>query len=114
MANEPQKTENLATAVTAALGGTVALVAVAVAEAATRDGTLAAAWRQGADEFAMALRAFPETIHVDEPGTILNPTQGEIASSRKPDRLPTPSEIARDKQPHTPDQSRENGHGMER
>ena len=27
----------------------------------------------------VALKAFPESIHVDEPGTILNPTQGEIA-----------------------------------
>ena len=50
----------------------------------------------------MALRAFPETIHVNEPGTILNPTQGEIAASRN-QKLPSPSEIAADKQPYRPE-----------
>jgi hypothetical protein len=77
-------------------------------DAITKDGTLAAAGRQGADEMAMALRAFPESIHVDEPGTILNPTQGEIAASRNP-RLPSPSEIAKDKQPYSPDHSQDHG-----
>lgn len=81
----------------------------AIWNALTRDGTLAAAGRQGAAELAQALRAFPETIHAEVPGTIGNPTQGEIADSR---RLPSPSEVARDKQPHR----QEPGHdqGMER
>lgn len=60
-----------------------------VYNAVTRDGTLAAAWRQGADEVGMALKAFPDSIQVEEPGTILNPTQGEIASAR--DHDPSPS-----------------------
>ena len=82
-----------------------------VTHAITKDGMLAAAWRQGATETWQALRAFPDTIYAEEPGTLLNPTQGEIAASRK---LPTPSEIARDsKQPHRPepDHSQEHGHG---
>lgn len=68
-----------------------------VVNAATRDGTLAAAWRQGADEIGMALKAFPESIQVEEPGTILNPTQGEIASARNHDPSPasSPSAIAK-------------------
>jgi hypothetical protein len=84
----------------------------AIIEPLTRDGTLAAAMRQGADEMAMALKAFPESIGVDEPGTILNPTQGEIASSRN-QRLPSPSEIAKDNKPYSPEQDhgQEHGHG---
>lgn len=62
--------------------------------AMTKDGTLAAAGRQGADELGMALKAFPDSIQADEPGTLWNPTQGEIAAARSPD-LPSPSEIAR-------------------
>jgi hypothetical protein len=59
----------------------------------------------------MALRAFPETIHVDEPGTILNPTQDEIAASRN-QKLPSPSEFAADKQPYLPEPG--NDHGQDR
>lgn len=83
--------------------------------AITKDGMLAAAFRQGASELAMALRAFPETIHAEEPGTFLNPTQGEIAASRE-QKLPTPSEIAKDKQPHRaePDRSQEHDHSRGR
>ncbi|APW58639.1 hypothetical protein [Paludisphaera borealis] len=57
------------------------------------DGTLAAAFRQGADELYEALKPFPQSIQVHEPGTLLNPTQGEIAADRRPDP-PTLSEIA--------------------
>ena len=74
--------------------------------AITKDGMLAAAFRQGASELAQALRAFPDSIHAEEPGTLLNPTQGEIADGRS---LPSPSEIARDNQPYRPQQ----GHGQE-
>src|SRR5258708_3689567 len=49
----------------------------------TRDGTLAAAGRQGADELASALKAFPESIQTQETGTIWNPTQGEVAARRQ-------------------------------
>jgi hypothetical protein len=82
-------------------------------DAITRDGTLAAFGRQGADEIAQALRAFPETIHSDQPGTILNPTQGEIAASRET-KLPSPSEIARDKQPYRPEPGQDHDNGRER
>jgi hypothetical protein len=84
-------------------------------EAMNRDGTLKAAWRQGADEAAMALKAFPDSIQVDEVGTIFSPTQGEIAADRN-QRLPTPSEIAKSKTPYTPDHSNGNDqdHGHER
>jgi hypothetical protein len=86
-----------------------------IIEPFTRDGTLAAFVRQGADEIGMALRAFPETIHAEEVGTILNPTQAEITNSRKP-RLPTPSEIAADKTPYRPEpgHDQDHGRGMER
>jgi hypothetical protein len=42
-----------------------------------------AALRQGGKELGAALKAFPESISVDEPGTILHPTQGEIAEANR-------------------------------
>jgi hypothetical protein len=42
-----------------------------------------AALRQGAKEIGSALKAFPESISVDEPGTMLHPTQGEIAEANR-------------------------------
>lgn len=69
----------------------------------TRDGHLAAAGRQGADEIGQALKAFPDSIGVDEPGTVFNPTQGEIAADRE-EPLPSPSDIARNKQPYQMEQ----------
>lgn len=86
----------------------------AIIEPITRDGTLAAFGRQGADEIAQALKAFPDSIHVDEPGTILNPTQGEIAAARRDPKLPSPSDIARDKQPYRPEQDHDQDRGMGR
>jgi hypothetical protein len=77
-----------------------------ITNAITKDGMLAAAFRQGATELAIALRAFPDTIHAEEPGTLLNPTQGEIADNRK---LPSPSEIAADKTPHRPENGQDHG-----
>jgi hypothetical protein len=70
-----------------------------VFHAATRDGTLAAAFRQGASEIGQALKAFPDSIHVQEPGTILNPTPGEIASAREshaPAHAASPGAVARE------------------
>lgn len=58
-----------------------------------RDGMLAAAFRQGADEIGEALKAFPDSIQKHEHGTIFSPTQGEIAASRRSE-LPTLSDIA--------------------
>ena len=59
--------------------GTVSLLV----HKATRDGHLAAAGRQGIDELGAALKAFPDAIQTQEPGTIFNPTQGEVAADRK-------------------------------
>src|SRR4051812_4661999 len=85
-----------------------------ILEPITRDGTLAAAGRQGASELAVALKAFPESISVEEPGTVFNPTQGEIAADRKPKKLPSPSEIAKRKTPYVPEHSRDHEHGHTR
>jgi hypothetical protein len=46
-------------------------------------GALAAAMRQGGKEIGTALKAFPDSISVDEPGTALSPTQGEIAEANR-------------------------------
>jgi hypothetical protein len=42
-------------------------------------GALQAAGRQGVKELGEALKAFPDSISVSEPGGIFSPTQGEIA-----------------------------------
>ena len=52
----------------------------------TSDGTLAAAARQGADELGAALKAFPDSIQVQETGQLWSPTQGEIAADRSQGR----------------------------
>ncbi len=46
-------------------------------------GAMQAALRQGAKEIGTALKAFPDSIAVDEPGTIFQPTQGEIAEANR-------------------------------
>ena len=46
-------------------------------------GALAAAVRQGAKELGTTVKAFPDAISVDEPGTIFSPTQGEIAEHNR-------------------------------
>ena len=42
-----------------------------------------AALRQGGKEIGMALKAFPDSISIDEPGTVFSPTQGEIAEANR-------------------------------
>jgi hypothetical protein len=65
---------------------------------ATHDGHLSAFGRQGADEIGQALKAFPESIQVQEVGAIFEPTQGEVAADRKEsvfgNSLRSPSQIA--------------------
>ena len=39
--------------------------------------------RQGAKEVGAMLKAFPDTISVDEPWTVFSPTQGEIAEANR-------------------------------
>jgi hypothetical protein len=46
-------------------------------------GALQAALRQGGKELGEALKPFPESISVNEPGTVLSPTQGEIAEANR-------------------------------
>lgn len=79
-----------------------------VVQAILKDGYLAAAGRQGADELGEALKAFPESIQVHESGSIWNPTQGEIASNRKESNLPSPSQIAANPTAYLPEQGRGN------
>jgi hypothetical protein len=102
---ETVKRQDIGPVETAVLA-TVSIAAMAW-KAVTRDGTLAAAFRQGIAELGAALKAFPDSIQVSEPGTLWHPTQGEIASDRQasrhtgsytsyssPGRQPWPSEIA--------------------
>ena len=86
-------------------GGFVAAIvngASRVWNAATEDGFLAAAWRQGIKELGVALKAFPDSISIDEPGTMYSPTQGEIADARESpsmgERNMWPSEMAKQNQ----------------
>ncbi len=64
-----------------------------IAEPLMRDGTLAAAWRQGADEAWQGLKAFPESIEGQAAGAILNPTQGEVAEARRPNEPATLEDV---------------------
>lgn len=82
-----------------------------VTEPFLRDGTLAAAFRQGANELYTALKPFPDTIQVNQPGTILNPTQGEIARARDPN-APSPSDIAHGDSPSPLGSGHEHDHAM--
>jgi len=56
---------------------------VLIAQKAMGDGHLAAAGRQGIGELGQALKAFPDSIQHDEPGTLWNPLQSEIAAGRE-------------------------------
>ena len=42
-----------------------------------------AALRAGGKELGTALKAFPDSISIDEPGSVFSPTQGEIAESNR-------------------------------
>ena len=95
---EPRDDEGILSAIAGGIGSVIGAV--------MEDGTIAAAGRQGADEFGMALKAFPDSIQVQEPGTIFNPTQGEIAEARRPD-VPLPGDLAQDNTPYMPDQGQE-------
>ena len=78
-------------------GGLLGAIAGGVAKiwnAVMADGVLEAAGRQGIDELGAALKPFPDSIQVQETGTIWNPTQGEIAADRQHGRHPWPSEVA--------------------
>lgn len=75
-----------------------------------RDGTLAAAWRQGADEIGQALKAFPESISAHhEPGTINNPLYLDIAKARE-SYTPSPSELIDRQRTNEPEQDQGQDH----
>jgi hypothetical protein len=100
---ENRVSEEVADRATDKSGGLIGAIFSGVAKvwnAVTADGHLAAAWRQGIDEIGMALKPFPDSIQVDEPGTLWNPTQGEIANARELSPSgpphPWPSELAKD------------------
>jgi hypothetical protein len=100
-------------------GGIVAAVAnglVKAWNAVMADGMLEAAGRQGIDELGAALKAFPDTIQVQETGTLWNPTPGEVAADRQQSkqaggssRTPWPSEIANANR-HLPGKDHSGGH----
>jgi hypothetical protein len=58
-----------------------------------RDGMVGGAWRQGAEEFWQLLKAFPDTIQAQASGTLMNPTQGEVAEGRRPAKPATLKEV---------------------
>ena len=97
MAAEQSKAPGLLTLGVAYVVATVSMVWHHI----TKDGTLAAAGRQGIDEIGVALKAFPDAIQTQESGAIWNPTQGEIAASRADglygQGIRSPSEIAADR-----------------
>lgn len=64
-----------------------AVIAVisALQHAVMKDGFIAAAGRQGAGEVGHFLKAFPDSVQHDEPGTLWHPTQGEVAAARRDD-----------------------------
>jgi hypothetical protein len=61
----------------------VAAVFAAFVSDLWHDRALAAFGRQGLDELGTALKPFPESIQVDESGSLWNPTQGEIAADSR-------------------------------
>lgn len=78
-------------------------VVAAAYNAAMRGGELQAAFRQGANELGAALKAFPDSLQIDEPGAVFNPLYSDIAADKRshmdgPDAvapsLPSPAEIA--------------------
>jgi|GEM_PF-7063214 len=46
-------------------------------------GAMSAALRQGGKEIGMALKPLPDSISIEENGTVLSPTQGEIAEMNR-------------------------------
>jgi hypothetical protein len=62
----------------------VTMIAAGIASmvsALWNDRELAAFGRQGIDELGAALKPFPDSIQVQETGTIWNPTQAEVTNS---------------------------------
>jgi hypothetical protein len=79
-----------------------------VYDAVMEGGQVQAFFRQGADEIGVALKAFPDSIHVDEPGTVFNPLFRNM-----PGDLPSPSQIVSDPTPYLPPPDQGNVYGQE-
>jgi hypothetical protein len=69
--------------------------------AVMRGGEIQGAFRQGIAELGAALKAFPDSIQIDEPGALFSPLHSDIAAANRSygvgpanDRMPTPSQIA--------------------
>ena len=71
--------------------------------AAMKGGEIQAFFRQGVAELGSALKAFPDSIQIDEPGQVFNPLYSDISADNRsspgqdqpaPARLATPAGIA--------------------
>jgi hypothetical protein len=100
---EPRENEGFLAAITGGVGSVI--------DAILEDGTIEAAGRQGIGELGVALKAFPDSIQVEEPGTVFNPTQGEIAAARRPEPI-LPGDIANDTTACMPEQGYDLGQDM--
>lgn len=77
--------------------GWAASVVGKVYDAVMEGGQIQAAGRQGIDELSAALKAFPDAIQCEEPGTAFHPLYRNM-----PGEVPSPSEVASDPAPHLP------------
>ncbi len=77
-------------------------VVAAAYNAAMRGGEVQAFIRQGFNELGAATKAFPDSLQIDEPGTVFNPLYSDIAADKRshmdgadaaPASLPSPGEI---------------------
>lgn len=97
-----------------------------VKENAYLGGELQAAFTQGANELGAALKAFPDSIQIDEPGTVFNPLYrdrdgdtpahpygNEPASAASMHGLPTPEQIANARADSEPSQDQGHDHGQD-
>jgi hypothetical protein len=48
-----------------------------------KGGEIQAFFRQGVAELGAALKAFPDSIQIDEPGTVFNPLYSDIAADKR-------------------------------
>jgi hypothetical protein len=74
-------------------------VVAAAYHAVMKGGEVQAFLRQGANEIGEALKAFPESLQVDEPGQVFNPIYSDIAAEKRSHEaaatgLATPGELA--------------------
>jgi hypothetical protein len=78
--------------------------------AATRDGVIDAFLRQGANELGTALKAFPESVQIDEPGQVFNPLYSDTAADKRLANHPSPGDLAEGKGVEASEHSHRQGH----